>query len=144
MSALFLTSACLIGVKPSTRYSQFTAFNSFWPRSWAVLETAFFFFFPSPPISFFLSGVFLYFWISYLIYEFLYDAIIFYIRYNPVYSCLFLLVSIYSCLFMSVPIYSCLLQGIIILEITRSQRYLVYPAFSESVFYKLLNFFLSL
>ena len=46
----------------------------FWPRSWAVLQTAFFFFQCSHFV--FLIGIFLYFWISYLIYEFLYDAII--------------------------------------------------------------------
>ena len=39
------------------------------------LRNCFFFLFPSCS-KFFLSGVFLYFWISYLIYEFLYDAII--------------------------------------------------------------------
>ena len=92
----------------------------FWPRSWAVLGTAFL------ANLLFLSWVFLYFWISDMRYDFLYDAIIFCIRYTilsilvcsclfcsflsvlfiPVCSCLFLSVLVCFCLFLSVPVCS--------------------------------------
>ena len=61
-------------------------------------------------VSFFFSGIFLYFLISYLI---LYDAIILYMRFNSVYYCLFLSVPVSFFLILSltfIPVCSCLLK----------------------------------
>jgi hypothetical protein len=101
----------------------------FWPRSWAVLVTAFFFFsshlvfsqWDFPLLFDFLSDIWISLWCNN------HDAIIFYIRYNCVYFCWFLSIpvcflSIPVCFFLilsvlSVSVCSCLLQDIFVFKI---------------------------
>ena len=91
-------------------------FLNFWPRSWAVLGTGFF------SQSTFLRWVFLYFWISDMRYDFLYDAI----NYDAIIFCIrytIMSILVCSCLFLSVPVCSCLFEFLFSFFLNSYMRY---------------------